>query len=143
MTAAPHPLRVPETLFYDGHCGLCHRAVQFVIRHDPAGAAFRFAPLQGPTFEAAVPSAQRAALPDSMVVLTHDGKLLLKSDAWLHIMYRLGGIWKAIGGICAIIPRPIRDWCYDFVASVRGRIFGRRDNLCPIIPPELRNRFDP
>jgi predicted DCC family thiol-disulfide oxidoreductase YuxK len=134
---------VPETLFYDGHCGLCHRAVKFVLRHDPEGAAFRFAPLQGPTFQAAVPTAQRAALPDSMAVRTLDGRLLLKSEAWLHIMRRLGGIWKLIGSVCSIVPRFIRDWGYDFVAAVRFRIFGRRDDLCPLIPPALRNRFLP
>jgi predicted DCC family thiol-disulfide oxidoreductase YuxK len=134
---------VPETLFYDGHCGLCHRAVKFVLRHDPEGAAFRFAPLQGPTFQAAVPAAQRAALPDSMAVRTLDGRLLLKSEAWLHIMRRLGGIWKLIGSVCSIVPRFIRDWGYDFVAAVRFRIFGRRDDLCPLIPPALRNRFLP
>jgi predicted DCC family thiol-disulfide oxidoreductase YuxK len=134
---------VPETLFYDGHCGLCHRAVKFVLRHDPEGAAFRFAPLQGPTFQAAVPTAQRAALPDSMAVRTLDGRLLLKSEAWLHIMRRLGGIWKLIGSVCSIVPRFIRDWGYDFVAAVRFRIFGRRDDLCPLVPPALRNRFLP
>jgi predicted DCC family thiol-disulfide oxidoreductase YuxK len=134
---------VPETLFYDGHCGLCHRAVKFVLRHDPEGAAFRFAPLQGPTFQAADPTAQRAALPDSMAVRTLDGRLLLKSEAWLHIMRRLGGIWKLIGSVCSIVPRFIRDWGYDFVAAVRFRIFGRRDDLCPLIPPALRNRFLP
>lgn len=134
---------MPETLFYDGHCGLCHRAVKFVLRHDPEGAAFRFAPLQGPTFQAAVPTAQRAALPDSMAVRTLDGRLLLKSEAWLHIMRRLGGIWKLIGSVCSIVPRFIRDWGYDFVAAVRFRIFGRRDDLCPLVPPALRNRFLP
>ncbi|HJZ94931.1 MAG TPA: DCC1-like thiol-disulfide oxidoreductase family protein, partial [Candidatus Solibacter sp.] len=102
-----------------------------------------FAPLQGPTFEAAVPAAQRVTLPDSMVLRTLDGRLLLKSDAWLHIMRRLGGVWKATTVVFCVIPRPIRDWVYDFVARVRFSIFGRRDELCPIIPPEQRRRFDP
>jgi predicted DCC family thiol-disulfide oxidoreductase YuxK len=135
--------RVTETLFYDGHCGLCHRAVKFVLRHDPTGAAFRFAPLQGPTFEAAVPADQRAGLPDTMVLRTFDGRLLLKSQAWLHIMRRLGGFWKLAGTVCSAVPRPIGDWCYDFIAAVRFRMFGRRDDLCPIIAPTLRSRFDP
>jgi hypothetical protein len=39
-----------EILFYDGHCSLCHRSVQFVVRHDRDGTAFRFAPMQWPTF---------------------------------------------------------------------------------------------
>src|ERR1041385_7423246 len=82
---------VPETLFYDGHCGLCHRSVRFLLRRDPGGRAFRFAPLQGRTFQDAVSPDRRAGLPDSMVLKTADGRLLLKSDAWLHILRRLGG----------------------------------------------------
>jgi predicted DCC family thiol-disulfide oxidoreductase YuxK len=37
----------------------------------------------------------------------------------------------------------VRDMIYDFIARVRYRLFGRRDQLCPIVPPELRARFDP
>jgi predicted DCC family thiol-disulfide oxidoreductase YuxK len=134
---------LPETLFYDGHCGLCHRSVQFVVRHDQDGTAFLFAPMQGATFEAMVPAASRKALPDSMVLLTREGTLLLKSDAWLHIMRRLGGVWKLLGGACRVFPRVLRDSVYDLVAAVRFHIFGRRDDLCPVIPPALRARFLP
>jgi predicted DCC family thiol-disulfide oxidoreductase YuxK len=132
-----------ETLFYDGHCGLCHRSVQFVVRHDREGAKFRFAPMQGPTFAAMVPAASREALPYSMVVLTVEGRLLVKSDAWLHIMRRLGGMWKLLGGVCRVFPKVLRDWVYDLVAAVRFRIFGRRNDLCPVFPPALRSRFLP
>ena len=43
----------------------------------------------------------------------------------------------------AVIPRPLRDVFYDFVARIRYRILGRRDDLCPAVPPDLRARFDP
>jgi predicted DCC family thiol-disulfide oxidoreductase YuxK len=130
-------------LFYDGHCGLCHGAVKFVVKRDRAGNAFRFAPLQGPTFEARVPAERRASLPDSIIVLTNEGTLLARSDAFLHILRRLGGGWKALAGALALIPRVVRDAAYDFIARIRYRIFGKRDELCPIVPPELRARFDP
>src|ERR1700735_242776 len=130
-------------LFYDGHCGLCHRAVRFVVRHDRSGHAFRFAPLQGETFRERVFLPQRETLPDSMVVLTGDGSLLTRSDALIYILRRLGGGWKLLAGVLGVIPRPLRDFVYDFVARVRYRIFGRRDEYCPVVPPELRTRFDP
>ena len=132
----------PETIFYDGHCGLCHRGVRFVLRYDRE-AIFRFAPLQGPTFQEAAPIAQRSGLPDSMAVRTPDGKLLLRSDAWVYILRRIGGVWRRLGGLLAMTPRPLRDWGYDFIAAIRFRIFGRREELCPLVPPELRARFDP
>ena len=129
-------------LFYDGHCALCHRAVRFVLRHDRAGTAFRFAPLQGPTFQARVPAERRAGLPDSIVVLTSDGSLLVRSNAFLHILRRLGGGWKALAGVLRIIPRSLRDFVYDFIARVRFRVFGTRRDWCPVVPPEQRARFD-
>jgi predicted DCC family thiol-disulfide oxidoreductase YuxK len=43
----------------------------------------------------------------------------------------------------AVIPRPLRDVLYDFVARIRYRVFGRCDDLCPVVPPDLRARFDP
>jgi predicted DCC family thiol-disulfide oxidoreductase YuxK len=133
----------PEILFYDGHCGLCHHAVKFVLKHDRSGTAFRFTPLQGKTFQTRVPVDQRAGLPDTMFVQTHNGSLLVRSNAWIHILRRLGRSWKIMAAIVAPIPRPLRDVVYDFIAHVRYRIFRRRDDLCPIVPPDLRTRFDP
>jgi predicted DCC family thiol-disulfide oxidoreductase YuxK len=132
-----------ETLFYDGHCALCHGTVQFVLERDRTGAAFRFAPLQGETFQAQVPLEQRAGLPDSLVIRTADGSLLARSDAVVHILQRLGGGWRVPASILAAIPRGLRDAVYDFIARVRYRVFGKRKDLCPIVPPDLRGRFDP
>jgi predicted DCC family thiol-disulfide oxidoreductase YuxK len=133
----------PETLFYDGHCALCHGTVQFVVERDRNGTAFRFAPLQGETFRAQVPVEQRVGLPDSIVIRTADGSLLARSDAVIRILQRLGGGGRVPASILAAIPRGLRDAMYDFIARVRYRVFGKRDYLCPIVPPELRGRFDP
>ncbi|HEY9141173.1 MAG TPA: DCC1-like thiol-disulfide oxidoreductase family protein [Bryobacteraceae bacterium] len=132
-----------EIVFYDGHCGLCHRAVKFVLTHDRSGTAFRFSPLQGETFQARVPVDRRGGVPDSMAVETHDGALLMRSDACVHVLRRLGGGWRIIAALVAVIPRPLRDGLYALLARIRNRVFGRRDDLCPSVPPELRGRFDP
>ncbi len=132
-----------EIVFYDGHCGLCDRAVKFVLKHDRSGRAFRFAPLQGTTYASRVSAERRARLPDSIVVLTENGDILTRSDAFVHIFRKLGGGWRALAKALALIPRPLRDLIYDFIARIRYRIFGKRDELCPIMPPELSARFDP
>lgn len=132
-----------ETLFYDGHCALCHGTVKFVIKRDRTGTAFRFAPLEGETFQASVPVAQRTGLPDSVVILAADGSLLARSDAVVRILKRLGGGWKVVGSLLAAVPRGLRDAVYDLIARVRYRVFGKREDLCPIVPPEMRKRFDP
>ena len=136
---------IPQTeiVFYDGHCGLCHHSVKFVLRHDPSGTKFRFAPLQGETFRSRVSADQRFGSVDSMMVQTADGSVLMRSNAWIHILRRLGGRWKILAAFVAVIPRPLRDVVYDFIALIRYRVFGRRDDVCPIITPDLRARFDP
>ena len=139
----PPLAQTTDILFYDGHCGLCHKAVKFIVKHDRSGKIFRFAPLQGKTFEAAVPVDQRSRLCDSMIVQTHQGLLLIRSNAWIHILQRLGGTWKIVAAVVALIPRPLRDLLYNVIARVRYRVFGRRDDLCPVVPHSLRARFDP
>jgi predicted DCC family thiol-disulfide oxidoreductase YuxK len=131
-----------DLMFYDGHCGLCHRAVRFVVAEDHEGKLFRFAPLQGETFQKLVAAEQRAALPDSVVVFTADGRVLVRSEAFLHILRRLGGAWNVLAVVLGVAPRGLRDFAYDFVARVRFRVFGRREDLCPVMPADLRARFD-
>jgi predicted DCC family thiol-disulfide oxidoreductase YuxK len=131
----------PEHIFYDGHCGLCHRTVRFVISKDADGSQFRFAPLQGHTFESLVGAASRAGLPDSMVVRTIDGSLLSRSEAFVHILRRLGGVWAIVAALVALVPRPVADAAYDLVARTRFHLFGYRNNSCPVISPRLRARF--
>jgi predicted DCC family thiol-disulfide oxidoreductase YuxK len=131
----------PDVLFYDGGCGLCHRAVRFVLWADPEGRAFRFAPLGGATFEAKVPASARAGLPDSMVVQTAEGVLLVRSAGVLHMLRRLGGGWRVLAFFFGLVPRPLRDAAYDSVARIRFRLFARPDDACPMVPPPLRSRF--
>ena len=113
-----------------------------MIARDPDGRLFRYSPLQGITIRKLVPAAQRAGLPDSVVVLTDDGRLLTRSDAFIHILRKLGGFWRIAAGVMALIPRALRDGVYNFIARVRYRVFGRRAEVCPVTPPELRARFD-
>ena len=141
---AVHPDQTPAAiLFYDGHCGLCHRAVRFVLHRDRSGTAFRFAPLQGATFQALVPARSRTAVPDSIAVVAADGALLVRSDACVYVLRRLPGAWKAAAALLAAIPRPLRDALYNLVARSRYRIFGRREDLCPVAAPDESARFDP
>jgi predicted DCC family thiol-disulfide oxidoreductase YuxK len=132
-----------ERLFYDGHCGLCQRSVRLILAEDATGAAFRFAPLQGETFQALIPEKERDALPLSLVVQTESGTLLTRSSAVLHIMRRLGGLWRVLAGVLALLPVRLRDALYDGVARIRHHVFARPAELCPVMPPQLRTRFDP
>ncbi|THD00666.1 hypothetical protein B1810_23920 [Panacagrimonas perspica] len=129
-----------ETIFYDGQCGLCHRVVRFVLAED-AHAVFRLAPLQGTAFEHALPAPVRARLPDSFLVLTADGRVASRSDAAIHVLERLGGLWRIAGAALRLVPRTWRDRAYDAIGRNRHALFARPIAACPLTPPHLRGRF--
>jgi predicted DCC family thiol-disulfide oxidoreductase YuxK len=145
----PHPI-----ILYDGVCGLCNRLNQFVLRRDP-DAIFRFASLQSP-FAARIVS-RHGANPqdvDTVYVVVNldltrhdlaretqpDERLLPLSDAIIFVLKGLGGIWKVLGLLLQLLPRPLRDAAYRLVARNRYRIFGRFET-CMLPSPESRNRF--
>jgi predicted DCC family thiol-disulfide oxidoreductase YuxK len=133
----------PSRVFYDGSCGLCQRFVRFVLAEDRSREAFRFAPLAGETFAKLVPERQRASLPDSVVVLTERGELLVRSAAVIHVLERLGGAWRAFAFALRAVPGALRDRGYDLLARVRKRIFAPPSDACPLAPAELTSRLDP
>jgi predicted DCC family thiol-disulfide oxidoreductase YuxK len=132
----------PEVVFYDGGCGVCHRTVRLVLAADRA-ERFVFAPLQGSTFRQLLPEPDREGLPDSIVLRSSDGRLLVRSNAILYILSRLGGFWAVLARLGRIVPRPVRDAVYDFIARIRFRLFEKPDDYCPLVPGELRARFLP
>jgi predicted DCC family thiol-disulfide oxidoreductase YuxK len=131
-----------DILFYDGGCGVCHRAVQFVLAVDRA-ERFDFAPLQGATFRRLVSEPARGGLPDSIVARSSDGRLLVRSNAVLHVLKRLGGGWSWLAAVAGLVPRPVRDVAYDFIARIRSRLFEKPADFCPHVPKEQRARFLP
>jgi predicted DCC family thiol-disulfide oxidoreductase YuxK len=131
-----------ERLFYDGECGMCHSAVRLILGVDRAGKLFRFSPLDSDLFRATVSEADRARIGETLVVQTASGEILTRSRAVLHIMRRLGGIWRLFAGIIGMMPAALLDRLYDMVAWNRYRLFRRPAEVCPVLPPRLRQRFD-
>lgn len=134
----------PDTIYYDGECGLCHRSVQFVLSHDGDPPCFHFAPQQGETFRRLKPGTpDTARTAGSVVVVTSDGRRLVCSDATIHILRQLGGAWRCMGNLIAIFPRPIRDAGYRLIARMRRMMFAKPQGLCPMLPEAWRGRFLP
>lgn len=132
----------PERLYYDGHCGLCHRSVRLVLAEDRSGRALRFAPIDSDAFRDELPEERRSGLPDSLIIRTESGELLTRSRALLHVLAALGGFWRVLGAILGVVPRGLLDRGYDLIAAARHRLFSPPEAACPLVPPELRKRFD-
>jgi len=129
-----------EVIFYDGHCGLCHRVIRFVLAEDQH-QHFRFAPLDSIFFKEQVPEGIRRALPDTFVVYTTDRQVLMRSDAVIHLLKSLGGLWLPTGLLLQLIPKPLRDRGYRLVGENRQRFFARPENTCPLMPAGMKTRF--
>jgi predicted DCC family thiol-disulfide oxidoreductase YuxK len=132
-----------SVVLYDGVCGLCNRLNQFLLKRDRHDR-FRFASLQS---EAATELLRRhgtdAADLDTVYVVVDYGKpserLLSRSDAIMHLLERLGGIWSLIS-VGRILPKSIRNAFYDIVATNRYRVFGKYD-VCLMPEERYKKKF--
>lgn len=131
------PRDKPIVLF-DGVCNLCNGFVQFLIRVDPSGK-FRFASLQSEAGEVLLQEGRYTGGNLESVVLFDAGRIYTHSDAALEISRRLGGFWTVLYAL-KLIPWPLRDRLYNWIARNRYRWFGKKDQ-CMMPSPELKQRF--
>ena len=131
-----------EILFFDGSCGLRHRFIRTVLAEERNPIPIRIAPLGGEAFAQEISSEQSQSLPDSLVLKTHDGRLLMRTQAVCHLLHRFGGLWRVLAFLLQAIPRPFRDAGYNGLARIRYRLFQRPVEVCPLLPESLRNRFE-
>jgi predicted DCC family thiol-disulfide oxidoreductase YuxK len=128
----------PAVVLFDGECNLCNGAVLFCLRHDPQGR-LHYASLQSAAAKALLaPLLLPSPLPDS-IVLVQDGRAFLRSSAALRIAKLLRWPWPVFT-VFLLVPRPLRDFVYDFIARRRHKWFGRRES-CMVPTPALRDRF--
>jgi predicted DCC family thiol-disulfide oxidoreductase YuxK len=127
-----------SVVLFDGVCNLCNRSVLFVIDRDPHGH-FAFAPLQSDEGQRLLAAYAPGETDLSSVVLVEGGRAYTRSTAALRIARRLTGLWPLLR-VFFLVPRPLRDGVYDWIARNRYRWFGRED-ACRVPTPELRARF--
>jgi predicted DCC family thiol-disulfide oxidoreductase YuxK len=139
MTASPASLPNDHAvILFDGVCNLCNGTVNFIIDHDPQGY-FRFAPLQSDVAREKLAGTAAADADLDTIVLVENGTAYVRSTAALRIARRLTGPWSLLS-LFLVVPRPLRDVVYNWVAANRYDWFGRRDQ-CRLPTPELKERF--
>jgi predicted DCC family thiol-disulfide oxidoreductase YuxK len=108
-------------LFFDGDCAFCSRSVRIVARHDTRRCVW-FAPLQGKLAAEKGLSGMAAETGGTMVLLREgDGALFTRSDAMIELAGALGGIWH-LARLAVLVPRPLRDAVYQWIADRRARL---------------------
>jgi len=148
-------LKSHNIVAFDGVCNLCNSTVNWIIDNDPK-QQFKFIALQDiARLEALgfdlkeLQFTEQSSWVNSefqtdesqiqSVYLIEQGKLFDKSTAVLRICRQLSGLYPLLY-LYILIPRPLRDIVYDFIAKNRYKWFGRRAQ-CRIPSPELKDRF--
>jgi len=123
-------------ILYDGVCNLCTNSVQFVIQRDTR-KQFRFASLQSFVADKYLGTQYQDRL--TSMVLIVDDHIYRQSTAALMTAKRLDGFWPILS-IFLLIPRPIRDVIYRWIAKHRYRVSEKNEH-CWRPTPDLADRF--
>jgi predicted DCC family thiol-disulfide oxidoreductase YuxK len=126
-----------KIVLFDGVCNLCSSSVRFIISHN-SKKNIKFASLQSAFGQSQL---QKYQLPIEVrtIVLIKGEQYFTKSSAVLEICKELNRLYPLLT-FFKIIPLPLRDWIYNFVARRRYQWFGKKDQ-CWLPTLELQSRF--
>ena len=125
-------------VLFDGVCNLCNGLVNFLVDHDQE-AYFKLAALQSDEGKALLEKYGLSSEALDSLILIEEGQVYQRSSAALRIARRFGRAWTLLYALI-LVPPPVRDRIYDWVAENRYSWFGRRDQ-CRRPTPELEERF--
>lgn len=123
---------------FDAQCLLCNGWVQFLLRHDRKGR-IRFASMQGATGGQLLADAGLTVNGLQTLLVVDQGRSWQHTAAILRVLHELGWPWRlAWAGV--VVPAPLRDVIYRWVARNRYRFWGR-SALCMVPPQSSADRF--
>jgi predicted DCC family thiol-disulfide oxidoreductase YuxK len=128
---------MPPLLVYDGSCGFCSRAVQFILRHER-----RHDLLFVPRESALGKDLRRdfhLETVESMLWIA-GGHAASESSAVMSAAKYLGGAWSALAAIGSLVPGALRNWGYRLIARNRRRLSSGAAS-CLVPTTEQRARF--
>lgn len=110
----------PLVVLYDGSCGLCHKGVRYAQRRGRPGA-YRFLAIEQPEAQALLASFGLADEAQDTMVAIEGGRAFVRSSATVRIAcrFRWPHRWHML---LWLVPRPVRDAAYRFVARRRRHV---------------------
>lgn len=140
-TATLPVLLQPRVVIYDGVCHLCHTGVKWVIKAD-RDRKIKFCCLQS---QAAEPymrlcGVDREDVLRRFLFIEGPGYYHQGSTAALKVLSYLPLPYSALSSLL-IVPTPLRDAVYDYIAKRRYDWFGKEDDCLVLKEKELLERF--
>lgn len=123
---------------FDAQCLLCNGWVQFLLRHDAAGR-IRYASIQGKEGQRLLAQAGLQVDGLQTLLVVEGTRSWQHTAAILRILHALGWPWR-LAWVGWMVPSPLRDALYRWVARNRYRIWGRSET-CMVPSPEVAARF--
>lgn len=127
-----------QVIVFDGICNWCNAWVNFTIDHDPH-AKFKFGTLQSEAAQQILKELRLPAKDFETFLLLEQGHVHTKSTAALRIVKQLSGFWPFFY-LGIVIPRPLRDAAYDYIARHRYQWMGKSET-CRVPTPAEHDRF--
>lgn len=126
---------------FDGFCVLCSSTVKFLLKIDK-NKILKFTTLHHfPSSDGNEEASTSSKQADSVIYI-ENGIVYTESEAVVHLLKRMGGIWKPVSSMIRFIPRKWRDSMYRLIARNRYRVFGQKKQ-CFIAPKKYADRFFP
>jgi predicted DCC family thiol-disulfide oxidoreductase YuxK len=117
---------------FDAHCLLCSYWVKFLLKHDRS-QTIKFASIQTMVGKQLLADAGlRVDKLETLLVLDNN-QSWQHTTAILKVLSLLGWPWK-LAAVARIVPTPVRDLLYQWVARNRYTLFGQTETC--LVPSE-------
>ena len=127
-----------EVALFDSDCILCNKSVNFILKHEIRDSKLYFASLDS-NYALELKEKYKIDKELDSIIFISEGKLFFKSQAIIEMARFLKFPYNLIKIGC-LIPRPIRDKMYDYIAKNRKKFFNSNDNNCQFSPKD-KNRI--
>ncbi len=119
----PLKLSQPDLLLLDSDCGMCNRGARFLKPRLADSASMRFVAIESEEAQALISEFAEPLRAMDTVYLVRGGKVFVRSAAIIRLLPHMRWWWRPLFPLVWLVPLPVRDMTYRFVAKRRRRWF--------------------
>jgi len=114
-----------DYLLLDGDCGLCHRLANFIDKRMASGKDIGYRPILSEAAQAMIVTFPKKQQNADSVYLVRNGKSYIRSAAGIRCLLYMKWYYALWFPLFWLIPLPIRDIGYWFIAKYRHKFFNK------------------